>query len=240
MSSKRYALAAQKRERAGKGIARQLRRDNRVPAVIYGDNKAPVIISLPEKEMRLEFHKGHIFTNLAEIDLEGEKVLALVRDVQLHPVTDKIESVDFLRVGPKTKTTVHVPVHFLNYETSSAGKSGGVLNIAYHELELRCVVTDIPEAVEVDLAKAEIGDSVHLSQINLPKGSEATTREDITLAAIVSPKEFVEQEITAPKSDAEVAAAAAAAAPAKAGAKAPAAAPAAGAKAAPKPPAAKK
>lgn len=208
MSSKRYALAAQKRERAGKGIARQLRRDNRVPAVIYGDNKAPVIISLPEKEMRLEYHKGHIFTNLAELDVEGEKILALVRDVQLHPVTDKIESVDFLRVGPKTKTTVNVPVHFVNYETSAAGKSGGVLNVAYHELELRCVVTDIPEAVEVDLSKAEIGDSVHLSQITLPKGSEASTKEDITIASIVEPKEFIEQEITAPKSDAEVAAAA--------------------------------
>lgn len=215
MSSKRYALAAQKRERAGKGIARQLRRDNRVPAVIYGDNKAPVIISLPEKEMRLEYHKGHIFTNLAEIDLEGEKVLALVRDVQLHPVTDKIESVDFLRVGPKTKTTVNVPVHFVNYETSPAGKSGGVLNVAYHELELRCVVTDIPEAIEIEMGKAEIGQAVHLSEVTLPKGAEAVNKDDIAIATIAEPKEFVEQEITAPESDAEVAAKAAAAAPAK-------------------------
>lgn len=222
MSSKRYALAAQKRERAGKGIARQLRRENRVPAVIYGDNKAPVIISLPEKEMRLEYHKGHIFTNLAEIDVEGEKVLALVRDVQLHPVTDKIESVDFLRVGPKTKTTVHVPVHFVNYESSPAGKSGGVLNVAYHELELRCVVTDIPESVDIDLSKANIGDAIHLKEITLPKGAEPATRENITLAAIVEPKEFIEQEITAPASDAEVAAKAAAAAPAKGGKAAPA------------------
>ncbi|PZP55321.1 MAG: 50S ribosomal protein L25 [Micavibrio aeruginosavorus] len=212
MSSKRYALAAQKRERAGKGIARQLRRENRVPAVIYGDNKAPVIISLPEKETRLEYHKGHIFTNLCEIDLEGEKILALVRDVQLHPVSDKIESVDFLRVGPKTKTTVHVPVHFTGYETSPAGKSGGVLNVAYHELELRCVVTDIPEAVEIDLSSANIGDSVHMADVKLPKGAESPSKENITIASIVSPKEFVEAEITAPESDAEVAAKAAAAA----------------------------
>lgn len=217
MSSKRYALAAQKRERAGKGIARQLRRENRVPAVIYGDNKAPVIISLPEKEMRLEYQKGHIFTNLAEIDLEGEKFLALVRDVQLHPVTDKIESVDFLRVGPKTKTTVHVPVHFTGYESSPAGKSGGVLNVAYHELELRCAVTDIPEAVEIDMTKANIGDSIHLKDITLPKGAESASRENITIASISEPKEFIEQEITAPESDAEVAAKAAAAAPAKGG-----------------------
>ncbi len=214
MSSKRYALAAQKRERAGKGIARQLRRENRVPAVIYGDNKAPVIISLPEKEMRLEFHKGHIFTNLAELDLEGEKILALVRDVQLHPVTDKIESVDFLRVGPKTKTTVSVPVHFKGFETSVAGKAGGVLNVSYHELELRCVVTDIPEAIEIDASKAEFGTAIHLSEVTLPKGAEAVSKEDIAIATIVEPKEFIEAEITAPKSDAEVAAAAAAAAPA--------------------------
>ena len=212
MSSKRYALAAQKRERAGKGIARQLRRENRVPAVIYGDNKAPVIISLPEKEMRLEYMKGHIFTNLAEIDLEGDKFLALVRDVQLNPVSDKIESVDFLRVGPKTKTNVNVPVHFTGYETSPAGKAGGVLTVAYHEVELRCIVTDIPEAVEIDLSKAEFGTAIHLKDVTLPKGAEAANRENITIASVTEPKEFVENEITAPKSDAEVAAAAAAAA----------------------------
>lgn len=215
MSSNRYALAAQKRERAGKGIARQLRRENKVPAVIYGDNKAPVMISLPEKETRLEYMKGHIFTNLCEIDLEGEKVLALARDVQLHPVTDKIESMDFLRVGPKTKTTVSVPVHFVNYEKSPAGKSAGVLNVAYHELELRVSVTDIPDAVEIDASKLEMGGSVHLNDITLPKGAEAVSKSNITIATIVAPKEFVEAEITAPKSDAEVAAAAAAAAPAK-------------------------
>lgn len=214
MSSNRYALAAQKRERAGKGIARQLRRENMVPAVIYGDNKAPVMISLPEKETRLEYMKGHIFTNLCEIDLEGQKVLALARDVQLHPVTDKIESMDFLRVGPKTKTTVSVPVHFTNYEKSPAGKSGGVLNVAYHELELRCAVTDIPESVDIDMSNAEIGTAIHLSEVTLPKGSESVSKGEITIAAVVAPKEFVEVEITAPKSDAEVAAAAGAAAPA--------------------------
>lgn len=210
MSSKRFALAAQKRERAGKGIARQLRRENRVPAVVYGDNKAPVLISLPEKETRLEYHKGHIFTNLCEIDVEGDKVLALVRDVQLHPVTDKIESVDFLRVGPKTKTTVQVPVHFVNYETSPAGKSGGVLNVAYHEVPLRCVVTEIPETIEIDMGKANIGDAIHLSEITLPKGAEATSKDDIAIATIVEPKVYTEEEVTAPASDAEVAAATAA------------------------------
>lgn len=210
MSSKRFALAAQKRERAGKGIARQLRRDNRVPAVVYGDNKAPVLISLPEKETRLEYHKGHIFTHLCEIDVEGEKVLALVRDVQLHPVSDKIESVDFLRVGPKTKTTVQVPVHFVNYETSPAGKSGGVLNVAYHEVPLRCVVTEIPETIEIDMGKANIGDAIHLSEITLPKGAEATSKDDIAIATIVEPKIYTEEEVTAPASDADVAAAKAA------------------------------
>ncbi len=216
MSSKRYALAAAKRERAGKGIARQLRRENRVPAVIYGDNKEPVLISLPEKELRLEHQKGHLFTNLCELDVEGEKVLALARDVQVHAVTDKIESADFLRVGPKTKTVVEVPVHLTNDEKCPGVKNGGVLNIVSHTVELLCSVTDIPEAIEVDLSNVNLGDSLKLADIQLPKGAEQAHKgRDVTLVTIVAPTEYTENEITAPASDAEVAAAAGAAAPAK-------------------------
>lgn len=212
MSSNRYALAAAKRERAGKGIARQLRREDRVPAVIYGDNKAPVLISLPEKELRLEHQKGHLFTNLCELNVDGETVLALARDVQVHAVTDKIETVDFLRVGPKTKTVVEVPVHLINQEQCPGVKNGGVLNIVAHTVELRCVVTDIPDFIELDLGQADVGDNLKLSDVKLPNGAEVAQKgKDFTIVSIVAPSEYTENEITAPTSDADVAAAAAAA-----------------------------
>lgn len=121
MSSKKYQMTAQKRERAGKGIARSLRRENKVPGVIYGDNKAPVLITLPEKDLRLEFHKGHMFTNLCELNVEGEKFLTARAGVQLHAVTDKIESIDYLRVGPKNENygrsarSLHQPGHQPRY-----------------------------------------------------------------------------------------------------------------------------
>lgn len=218
--SQKYALKAQKRERAGKGIARSLRRENQVPAVIYGDNKAPVMISLPEKELRLEYYKGHIFTNLCELDVEGEKVLALARDIQTHTVTDKIESADFLRVGPNTKTTVEIPVHVINQDKCLGLKNKGVMNFVNHVVELRCPVTAIPDAIEVDVAALNIGDSIKLSEVTLPKGVDMPrTAKETTLVTIVAPEEYKEEEITAPTSDAEVAAQKAAAAGAKAPAK---------------------
>ncbi len=214
--SKKYALAATKRSEAGKGVARKLRRENRIPAVIYGDNKAPVMISLPIKEISLEYAKGHILTNLCELDVDGQTQLAIVRDVQLHPVTDKIESADFLRVGPNTKVTVEVPVHFINEEKCPGIKNKGVLNIVHHTIELLCPVTEIPEDIKVDLINLDLGQSIKVSAVQLPKGATPTSREkDFTVVNLVAPTEYTENEIVAPKSDAEIAAAKAAAAPAK-------------------------
>src|SRR5262245_20494073 len=114
MSSRNYAVKAQTRDRAGKGVARELRRQNKVPAVIYGDNKEPVKISLDAKEINMEYNKGHMLTSLCDLDVDGGKHQVLARDVQLHPVTDRVEHVDFLRVNAKTKIAVMVPVHFIN------------------------------------------------------------------------------------------------------------------------------
>jgi large subunit ribosomal protein L25 len=221
--SKRYALKAEKRERAGKGIARSLRRENKVPGVIYGDQKPPVLITLPEKELRLAYQKGGFMIHVCEMDVEGTQVLALARDVQTHPVTDKIESVDFLRVGPKTKISVDVPVHFLNEDKCPGIKNKGVLNVVRHSIELRCLVTEIPEFVEIDLIEADLGDALKIADVKLPKGAEAVVSgRDDTIATIGAPTEYTELEIVKPVSDAEVAAAAGkdGKAPAKAPAKA--------------------
>lgn len=187
--SKHYALTATKRERAGKGVARALRRENQIPAVIYGDNKEPTMISMPVKDVTIRFQQGGMLTHMCDLTVDGAKHLVLARDVQLNPVTDRVEHVDFMRVGPKTKLTVHVPVHFTNQEECPGVKAKGVLNIVHHDLTLRCLANDIPEYLEVDLATAEIGAALKLSDIKLPKGSEVMGHrgEDITVATIVAP-----------------------------------------------------
>lgn len=226
--STHYALTATKRDQAGKGAARSLRREDRIPAVIYGDKKEPVLISLPSKEVNLEYYKGHMFTNLCDMVMDGQKQLLLARDVQLHPVTDVVEHVDFMRVTPKTKIAVHVPVKFINEDKSPSLANKGTLNVVRHEVELLCTAIDIPEYVEVNVEGKEHGDAVKISNAVLPKGtSPVITNRDFTIATLVPPRTAAQE-----AADAPVAAAPADAAAPAAGA---AAAPAAGAK-----PAAKK
>jgi len=212
--TKHFALSAEKRERAGKGVARKLRAKNQIPGVIYGDHKEAVNIQLPVKEATIEYHKGHMFTNLCDLEVNGKKELVLVRDVQLHPVTDRLEHVDFLRVSPKTMIHVEVPVHFLNQDTCPGLKAGGTLNIVQHEVEVICQATNIPEFIEADLATAEIGDAIKIHDVKLPAGAKSASEKDFTIATIAVPRKLVEEE--------PVAAAADAAAPAE-GAAAPAA-----------------
>ncbi|MGE4314116.1 MAG: 50S ribosomal protein L25/general stress protein Ctc [Pseudobdellovibrionaceae bacterium] len=194
--SKKYKLAAQPRDRAGKGIARALRRDGRIPAVIYGDNKEPVLISLPAKETEIEYHKGHMFTNLCDVKLEGgDTHHVLARDVQTHPVTDRVEHIDFLRVTSKTKIAVNVPAHFINEEECPGLRKGGILNIVRHEIELVCSATAIPESVEFDLAGVEVGDSIKMSNAKLPSGVHpAIGDRDFTIATMAAPKVAVDED----------------------------------------------
>ncbi|MCB9989344.1 MAG: 50S ribosomal protein L25/general stress protein Ctc [Rhodospirillales bacterium] len=187
--SKNFALKAEKRERAGKGIARAVRREGKIPGVIYGDHKEPVVISMPEKELTLEYHKGHMFTNLCDMDVSGEKHTVLARDVQLHPVTDRMMHVDFLRVTPKTKLNVMIPVHFVGQEECPGLKEKGVLNVVRHEVEMTVQAVNIPENIEISLAGFEIGDSIKISAATLPEGSKpAITDRDFTIATIAAPK----------------------------------------------------
>lgn len=194
--SKRIQLPAQARERAGKGAARQLRRAHKVPAVIYGDKKDPVNIALPEKEVTTEYFKGHFFTNLTEIQVGNDTHLCLARDVQVDPVKDHLIHVDFLRVTPRTRITVNVPVHFYNEEQCEGiEEEGGILNVVRHEVEVYCRATDIPEQVEVDLTGFTIGDSINISHAVLPDGVEpSVTDRDFTLATIAAPRSLVEEE----------------------------------------------
>ena len=178
-------LKASVRERVGKGAARAIRREGKVPAVIYGDNKAPVTISLDYNQVLKELHSGHFLSTVYDIELDGEKNSVLARDCQVDPVKDLPVHVDFLRVGKGTVVSVQVPVSFINEEAAPGLKEGGVLNVVRHELELTCSPANIPESIEIDLSGLAIGDSVHISNVTLPEGVTSTiTDRDFTIATI--------------------------------------------------------
>ena len=181
-------LMGQARDRVGKGAARELRRNQMVPAVIYGDKKDPLAIALPAKEVTKKIHSGGFMTNILTIEVDGEKHQALPKDYQLHPVKDTVMHVDMLRVSRNTVVTVEIPVHFLNEETCPGLKAGGVLNVVRHTVEVNCPATDIPEYFEVDLGALELGDSANISMVALPDGVEPTiTDRDFTIATIATP-----------------------------------------------------
>ena len=230
-------LSAELRSRAGKGAARQSRRDGRVPGVIYGDKKPATLISVAPRELMKELRKKAFHVTLFDIAIDGRKERVLPRDVQFDPVGDQPIHVDFMRVGEHTRVHVAVPVAFRNEAASPGLKRGGVLNVVRHEVELICDVDSIPREIEIDLEGLDIGDSVHISMVKLAEGVRpAIAGRDFTIATIEVPTiQKVEEEVKAPtEEEAAAAAAAAAGTPGAAGAPAgaPGAAPAAGAAAA--------
>jgi large subunit ribosomal protein L25 len=189
------SLAAEPREGVGKGAARSLRRAGRVPAVIYGDEAPQEMISLEARQLRRVLHSARFFSTLCNLQVNGQAVRVLPREVQLHPVTDAPLHVDFVRVGRGATITVTVPVVFAHEEASLGLKRGGVLNIVRRELELLCPADSIPGEIVVDLKEADIGDSLHISQVALPEGVRpAIGDRDFTIATISAPTVIREEE----------------------------------------------
>lgn len=183
-----YELKASARDRVGKGAARALRREGLLPAVIYGDKKPALPISIPVKETTLTLHKGGFLTQIGSVEVDGEKHQVIAKDYQLHPVRDDLLHVDFLRVAKGATLTLDLPVRFLNEETCPGIKRGGVLNIVRHTVEMTVPGDSIPEALDVDLATADLGDSLHISAVTLPEGCQPTiTDRDFTIATIAAP-----------------------------------------------------
>ncbi|MEQ1496521.1 MAG: 50S ribosomal protein L25/general stress protein Ctc [Novosphingobium sp.] len=181
-------LPAETRERAGKGASRALRREGRVPAVVYGGNEEPLAIHVEEKLLRKQLGTGHFFNSVVEVEVGGKRVRALPKDVAFHPVSDRPLHVDFLRLGKDAKVHVNVPVLFINEEASPGLKRGGVLNVVRHELELICESDKIPDDIQIDVTGRDVGDSIHISHVQLPAGSvSAITDRDFTIATIVAP-----------------------------------------------------
>jgi large subunit ribosomal protein L25 len=180
-------LKASARERVGKGGARAVRREGRVPAVIYGAGQDATAIALDGNEMRQLIFAGHFLTTVFEVDVDGGRTRVIPRDYQLDPVKDLPLHIDFLRVVEGQTLTVEVPVHFSGQEKSPGLKRGGTLNVVRHEVELVVPSDAIPESIEADLSGLDIGDSLHISAVKLPQGARPVIDRDFTLATIAVP-----------------------------------------------------
>jgi large subunit ribosomal protein L25 len=181
-------FSAETRTRVGKGAARAARRAGTVPAVVYGANKDPLPVTINPMALRTEIGKPGFFATLYDIECDGQKERVLCRDLQLHPVTDVPIHADFLRVTESTRLNVDIAVLFENEEESPGLKGGGVLNIVRHSVEVMCRAGAIPDSIIIDLTGREVGDSIHISEVNLPAGVRPTIDDrDFTIATIAAP-----------------------------------------------------
>jgi len=198
------AFAAQIRDRAGKGAARATRREGRVPGVIYGDNQDPVLISLDPIELMKQINVTGFFARVYEVDVAGEKYRVLARDLQLDPVSEQPIHIDLMRFSAATRVNVEIQVNFENEDKCPGLRMGGVLNVVRFMIELRCRPDNIPETLTADLSGLEIGDSLHISAIELPEDVELTiTDRDFTVATIAAPT-VMEEETSDEVDDEEV------------------------------------
>ena len=202
--SDQLTLTAETRERAGKGASRALRREGRVPAVIYGGKEEPLTIHVEEKLLNKQLATGHFMNSVVEISVDGKAVRTLPKDVAFHPVTDRPLHVDFLRLSKDSTVHVEVPVKFTNEDASPGLKRGGVLNIVRHELELVCDANNIPDDILIDVTGFDVGDSIHISHVTLPAGSKsAITDRDFTIATIIAPSALKSSDGDTSKDEAE-------------------------------------
>ena len=206
--SENTTISAEQRERVGKGSARAARRAGLVPAVIYGNKKDPVGITINAREITKIVHQPGIFGRLLEITVSGSRSTVLTRDIQFHPVSDVVMHMDFLRVSQSATVAVAIPVEFINEDKCPGIKVGGVLNVVRYEVELNCPATAIPEKITIDLDGVKIGDSIHISAISLPEGVSPTIADrDFTVATLASPGGGVKNEDDEDAADGEEAAA---------------------------------
>ena len=197
-------LNIESRERTGTGGARAARRDGFVPGIIYGDKKEPTPIRVSHNVLYKHLHAGGFFTKLFDLNMDGKTERVLAREVQLHPVKDFPEHVDFMRVTDKTRIWVDIPIHVLNEKDCPGLRAGGILNLVRHVVEVTCLANNIPAYLEVDLTGLEMGDSVHISAVKLPEGVKPTIDDrDFTILQIAAPKLVTETDETAEAAEGE-------------------------------------
>ncbi len=195
MSNDAFSLDVTLREESGKGASRRLRREaNLVPAIIYGGRKKPQNISIPFNELVKHLENEAFYSHIISLSVEGKEEDVILKDLQRHPSKAVIYHADFLRVSKTKKFQTKVPLHFLNEDTSKGVKmQGGIVSHNASELEISCLPGDLPEYIEVDMADVEVGQTIHISDLTLPKGVESValahgTDHDLALANIHKPK----------------------------------------------------
>ena len=195
MSNEDFVLHAESRELTGKGASRRLRRESSmVPGIIYGGSKKPQMISLLQKDLIKHLENEAFYSHIISVEVDGAAQDVILKDLQRHPAKPVIYHLDLLRVSKTKKFTTRVPLHFINEETSKGVKvQGGMVSHSVTELEISCLPADLPEYIEVDLADVEIGQTVHISDLTLPKGVESVQLShghdhDLPVASINKPK----------------------------------------------------
>ena len=197
---------AETRENTGTGAARAARLEGKVPVAVYANGKSNQHLNVDSKELTLNYFKGGFMNKLVSLKVDGKDLFAIPRDIQLNPVSDKIEHADFQAVDEKSVVKVLVPVHYKNIEKSVGIKRGGSLNVVRHEVELYAPVTNIPASIDIDVAALNIGDSVHIQKVKLPEGVKPVIKgRDFTLASLTGrQKEEEEAPVVAAASAAAV------------------------------------
>lgn len=180
-------LSVEQRERVGTGGARAERREGFLPGVLYGGPRGAVPISLKIKEVEMALRSGKFISHMIEIDHKGERQPVIPKAIQYHPVSDKAIHVDLYRVEENTVIDVDVVVHFKNHEASPGLKAGGTLNVVRHTVALHVPAGNIPEEIVVDLTGKNVGDVIHVSEVQLPPGVRPTIKDrDFTIATIAA------------------------------------------------------
>ena len=175
------------RDNTGTGNARAARRAGMVPCVIYGGDEAPQPIAVKFNETLKAINSGQFLSNMIELSIDGKTQKVITKDVQFHPVKDTPQHIDFYRVTAKSIIEVEVPVNFIGEEVSPGMKAGGALNVVRYAIEVKCPAGEIPENIDVDISEMIIGDSIHISEVTLPKGVKpAITDRDFTIATIIA------------------------------------------------------
>ena len=193
--AKTLRLDVDVRDTTGTGSARQARRDGLVPAVLYGGDEPSVAITLKFNEVLKAINSGQFLNSMIEIAHEGKPQKVFTKDVDFHPVSDMPMHVDFYRVTNKTVIDVEVPVNFIGEDDSPGLKEGGTLNVVRYAVELAVPAGSIPESLDVDVSKLEIGDSVNISDVTLPEGAKPTIDDrDFTIASVVATRAAVEED----------------------------------------------
>jgi len=192
-------LVATNRTDLGKGASRRLRHSDQTPGVVYGAGKEPVSLTFEHKELMKVEKVEAFYSSVLNLEIDGVAEQVLLKDIQRHAFKERIQHLDLLRVDASQAITTTVPLHYLNEETAEAVKNGGVIAHLANELEVTCLPADLPAFIEVDIANVEIGETIHISNVVLPKGVESAElikgeEHDLPLLAITAKKAVVEED----------------------------------------------